>query len=267
MTNTNDSPAFLGAPYSTTVEENLASGTSLLKVSALDEDSGDSLTYSLSGTNNGHFSIGSSSGLITTAQTLDYETTSSYSLTVSVSDGTASTSTTITITVIDKNDSPAFSNSPYSSTVDENAGGSAVYTVSATDADSSDTITYYLTGTGSADFTVSPSTGVVTLTRALDYERLSSYSLTVYAIDGKVGASTNLNVTVTDVNDAPVFLATPYTTQVLENQSSGTKVLKVTASDEDTSDTLTYSLSGTNNNHFAIGGSTGVITTAQVRRL
>ncbi|KAK3732012.1 hypothetical protein QZH41_016882, partial [Actinostola sp. cb2023] len=261
VTNSNDSPTFLGSPYTTTVDENLVSATSVLTVSATDQDSSDNLTYSLTGSN--HFSIASSSGLINTAQTLDYETLSSYSLTVTVSDGTTTTTSAITITVNNNNDVPVFTNAPYTAVVDENSAGSAVYTVSATDADS-DSLQYFISGAGSEDFVLNPTTGVVTLSQALNYERKPYYFLTIFVLDGSSRVSTNLNVTVNNTNDAPSFVNAPYTTQIVENRVTGSNVYKVTGSDEDTSDTLTYSMSGTNNGHFAIGSSTGVMTTAQV---
>lgn len=184
-------------------------------------------------------------------------------MTVSVSDGTGTTTAAITITVKNKNDEPIFTNSPYSASVDENSAGLAVYTVSATDADS-DSLKYFMSGSGSEDFVLNPTTGVVTLSKALNYEMISYYFLTIFVLDGSSSVSTNLNVTVNDANDAPVFVNAPYTSKVVENCAGGSHVFKVTANDEDSSNSLTYTLSGTNNGHFSIGSSTGVITTSQV---
>ena len=52
-------------------------------VSANDPDSGDTLTYSLGG---GPFTIDSATGAITVIGALDFESTPSYSLTVTVTD-------------------------------------------------------------------------------------------------------------------------------------------------------------------------------------
>ena len=259
----NESPSFLSTPYSVSIAENLQTGTNVIQVKAFDEDSGDSLIYSLSGTNSGHFAISLSTGLVTTAQLLNQETVGSYTLNVTVTDGTASVSEALSITVIDVNDAPTFTDAPYVTTVVENDAAAAVYTVSATD-DDSDAVTFTLTGSGSVDFSLNPTTGVVTLAGALDYETVSVYYLTIRACDSNGGvATTNLNVTVVDQNDSPQFLSTPYSVNIVENLPVGTTVIKAVATDQDPSDTLTYSLSGTNNNHFNIGSSTGVITTAQ----
>ena len=263
ITDANDSPSFLGAPYTVAIKEGLTSGFTLLTASAIDDDSGDTLTYSLSGTNNADFAISSNSGLITTAKSLDYETVTSYSLTVSVSDGTVTVTTSLTITVNNKNDEPAFTDAPYSAFVNENDAGAAVYTVSASDADAADTLSFFLAGSG--NFVLVSSTGAVTLARALDYESTSFYFLSIIVLDGSGGsATTNLNVTVNDLNESPNFLSTPYSVNIEENLQIGTTVIQVKASDEDSGDALSYSIGGINSGHFAISSSTGLVTTAQL---
>ena len=264
VTDANDFPEFLGAPYATAIDEGLSSGFTLLTVTAIDDDSGDTLTYSLSGINNADFAIANSSGLISTAKSLDYEAVTSYALTVSVSDGTVAITTSLTITVNNKNDEPAFTNAPYSTAVDENDAGAAVYTVSASDQDTADSLTFFLAGSGSADFVLDSFTGAITLTRALDYESISSYFLSIIVLDDNGGsATTNLNVSVNDLNESPSFLTTPYSVSIAENLQTGTHVIQVVATDEDSGDTLTYSLTGTNSSHFAISSSTGLVTTTQ----
>lgn len=226
----NESPIFLSTPFSVSIAENLQTGVNVMRVKASDEDSGDSLTYSLSGTNSSHFAISSSTGLVTTAQLLDKETVGSYSLNVTVTDGTSSVTESLSITVSDVNDEPAFNDVPYATTVVENDAAAAVYTVSATD-DDGDSLTF--TVTGSVDFLLNPTTGVVTLADALDYESTSVYYLTIRASESNGGvATTNLNITVIDqTSDSPQFLSTPYTVNIGENLPVGTTVIKVVASD------------------------------------
>ena len=156
VSNANDSPQFLGIPYSATVSENLPIATDVIKISAFDAD-GDSLSYSLSGTNSGHFQISSSSGLVKTTQVLDYETVNYYySLTVSISDGSVNISTSLTISISNSNDAPYITNLPVS--VAENDVTSAVIDVDASDPDG-DNITFSLSGTGSDDFLINSATG------------------------------------------------------------------------------------------------------------
>lgn len=262
VVNQNDDPAFVSAPFTAQVDENLVSGSIVLKLTATDQDASDSLTFSIAGTNSGHFAV-SSTGLITTNQVLDYETINTYSLNISVSDSTATVTEALTITVRDTNDAPVFDNAPYTATVAENNASAAVYTVSATDADSGDTLTYFLSGVGSRDFSILSSTGLISLNNALDYERKSSYVLSVIVRDGNGGqATSSLTVTVSDENDSPSFIGTPYSVSLDEDVAIGTTVLQASAIDDDSSDTLTYSLSGTNSSDFSIASNTGIITTA-----
>ena len=262
VVNQNDDPAFVSAPFSAEVDENLVSGSTVLKVTATDQDASDSLSYSIAGTNSGHFAV-SSVGLITTTHVLDYESVSSYSLNISVSDGSTTITEALSVTVKDTNDSPAFNSAPYTVTVPENNVSATVYTLSATDTDSSDTLEYFLSGVGSGDFSILSSTGLVSLSSALDYERKSSYVFSVIVRDGNGGqATSSLTVTVSDENDSPDFIGTPYSASLDEDVPIGTTVLQVSATDQDTSDTLSYSLAGNNNSDFSIGSNSGIITTA-----
>ena len=262
VVNQNDDPAFVSAPFSAEVDENLVSGSTVLKVTATDQDASDSLSYSIAGTNSGHFAV-SSVGLITTTHVLDYESVSSYSLNISVSDGSTTITEALSVTVKDTNDSPAFNSAPYTVTVPENNVSATVYTLSATDTDSTDTLEYFLSGVGSGDFSILSSTGLVSLSSALDYERKSSYVFSVIVRDGNGGhATSSLTVTVSDENDSPDFIGTPYSASLDEDVPIGTTVLQVSATDQDTSDTLSYSLAGNNNSDFSIGSNSGIITTA-----
>ena len=102
----NQAPVFGSATYSFTVAENAPVWQSVGKVSATDPDEGDSVLYYITAGNGaGRFDIssGSDGGLILVWGTLDYETTSSYTLTVEARDGKAggTSSTTVDISVTD----------------------------------------------------------------------------------------------------------------------------------------------------------------------
>ena len=104
------------------------------------------------------------------------------------------------------NNAPQFSSESYSFAIAENAAvGSAVGTASATDADG-DSITYSISaGNGGGEFAIDAASGAITLAAALDYEKTTSYALTVTANDGNhAGTDTaSATVSVTDVLDTP----------------------------------------------------------------
>ena len=82
--------------------ENVSTGTSVATVSASDAES-ETITYAITAGNTGNaFTINSSTGAITTAAALDYETTTSYSLTITATDAWGNaTTTTQTVNVTD----------------------------------------------------------------------------------------------------------------------------------------------------------------------
>lgn len=261
MNDLNDAPVFQGTPYSTFVCENLPDSTSVLQITATDQDSNETLTYALSGTNSSHFQISSSTGLILTAQELDFEVLNYYSLTVSVSDGSTTVSQPLTITITDANDSPTFVDAPYSVQVNENDISALVFKVNATDPDN-DTLHFTLSGSRSSHFTIHSLTGLVTLTQTLNFEDAAIYVLTLTVSDGEGGVNvTTLTVEIIDQNDSPSFANTPFSVAIDENIDIGTQVILASATDEDENSTLTYALSGTNSSYFAIS-ITGIISTA-----
>ena len=83
-----------------TIDENLPIDTVIYDANAIDVD-GDTLTYSLSGTEKDHFKIDSDDGEVRFLQSTDYETKSSYLFDVVVSDGELSDTKTIYINIAD----------------------------------------------------------------------------------------------------------------------------------------------------------------------
>ena len=95
-----------------------------------------------------------------------------------------------------------------------------------------------------------------------DHESKSSYSVTVKADDNNGGTATiDVTITVADVNEPPKFDSATATREVPENTEAGGNIgAPVTANDPD-SDTLTYTLGGTDANFFDIDTSTGQLQT------
>ena len=94
------------------------------------------------------------------------------------------------MTVTDVAEAPSFDEAGYSFEVAADAAtASSVGTVSATDPDADDTLTYSITsGNAGRKFSIGSSTGEVTVAGTLDPDVLAFYVLTIEARDGSGGA-------------------------------------------------------------------------------
>ena len=111
-TTTNTAPVFTDGESTTrTVAENTAAGVNIGMAIAATDANNDALTYTLGGTDAAAFAIESTTGQLQTKAALDYETKTSYtvSVSVSVSDGSLTDAITVTITVTDLDDTPPVS--------------------------------------------------------------------------------------------------------------------------------------------------------------
>jgi len=180
--------------------------------------------------------------------------------TTAFSSATASAS----ITVNPVNDTPVVDDQAFS--VNENsANGTVVGSVVASDVDAGDHLTYSITASNTdGAFAVDPDTGqiVVANNAVLDYETTPVFHLTVQVEDsGALTDTAIVTINLNNVNEAPVVNDQGFS--VDENAANGTVVGAVTASDVDSGDSLTYSItSGNIGGGFAIDARTGQITVA-----
>ena len=271
VNNLNDNPPQFALASSTfSTPENT---TAVTTITANDPD-GDDLSFALtSTTDSSHFTIDPASGTLSFNQAPDFETPqdsntdNTYDLELSVADGINTTSANITVSVTNVNDvAPSFAAATDSSSVSENTSG-VVYTASATDIEG-DTPTYSLAGTDSAHFTIDSSNGELSLANALDFETPqdhnsnNDYELEITASDGVNSTALALTVSVQDLNDnTPSFATTSDSIQVAENTSGS--IYTAAATDLDATDTITYSLSGTDSALLQIGASNGALSFQQ----
>ena len=260
-----NAPSFALESHSLDVAEN--TGGTIYTAAATDADAIDSLTYSLQGTDADNFSIHYSSGALTFYRAPDYEQPTDqngdqrYHLEVKASDGTYSAILSLTVEVSNLNDnSPSFAAASESFELPESSSG-IVYSAAASDLDG-DAITYSISGTDSSFFTINSSSGALTPASALDFESPqdqdgdNTYELEIAASDGVSSASLTLSIELSDVNDnAPSFGQSSEALTVTEN-SSGI-FYKAVASDLDATDSLSYSLQGSDAQHFSVNASSG----------
>ncbi|MBI5165438.1 MAG: DUF4347 domain-containing protein [Magnetospirillum sp.] len=133
----------------------------------------------------------------------------SRTLSVTVQDGTAaaaSTAATAQVWVTRENDQPGTLSDADAgaNTVAENAGVGATVAVTALSTDpDGDSLSYSLTDDAGGKFAINPTTGVVTVNGALDYETATSHAITVQASDGSLTRTQSVTINVTNVNEAP----------------------------------------------------------------
>jgi hypothetical protein len=272
LINLHDAPIFqVTGPFS--VAENSTAGTSVGTVSATDSDPGQTVSYAITGGNtSGAFLIDAETGEITVANpaALDYETTSSFALTVTATDDDTpalSSSSSVIVFVDDGNDAPVIADQTFA--IDENsAQGTLAGAVAASDPDGGQTLTYSIVGGNAAGaFAIDAATGAITVQdkSQLDFEVTPTFALTVQVADNgtsSLSSTATITIDLNDLNESATFVsAGPF--EVDENVPAGTVVGTVTATDPDHATTLTYAITAGNlNGAFAIDSATGEITVA-----
>ena len=158
------------------------------------------VTYAITAGNDAAaFALDASAGALTVAGALDYETTASYSLTLSASDaagGTAAVTVTITVAKADK--PPVFGSASYAfSVADSVTIGTRIGTVSATDPEGATVVYEISAGNAASHWAVDALAGHVVVGAQLNQATTPSYSLTIKAITGRDSPSATATVTVT----------------------------------------------------------------------
>ena len=258
----NEPPEFSVETASREVPENTEAGVAIgAPVTAADPDTGDTPAYTLGGTDAAFFDIDASTGQLLTQAALDYETKSSYTVTVTASDGalTATVDVTVTVTNIDEAGTVTLStNQP---------PARAEITAALTDPDegvtgavwqwerSSDGNTDWADiGTGSPSYT--PVDGDV------GYHLRATASYTDGHGPGKTAQAASTQAVQARANRPPEFDSATATREVPENTEAGENIGDpVTANDPDTGDTPAYTLEGADADSFDIDSASGQIQT------
>jgi len=235
------------------VAENAPVTTVVYTTVATDPD-GDSLTYSLSGSDAAAFDI-SSTGVVTLKASADFETKSSYSFNVVVSDGDLTDTQAVTVTVGNvAGEAPVFTSGTTASIAENSPIATVVYDANVTGANA----TFALTGADAAAFSINPTTGEVTFKASPDYEAETTYTIGIIATQDGGTSTQNVTISVTDVVEpGPTFTSATASLAIDENVPTSTVVY-----DADATGTgeITYSLTGADAGFFSINEETGVVT-------
>ncbi|CAD5125874.1 unnamed protein product [Dimorphilus gyrociliatus] len=177
---------------------------------------------------------------------IDYETVPHFKLVINAYDGGSprlSDSLVVNIDIIDSNDSPPIFNlSRFSAEIPENSNvGTQVRSVTATDLDTNDVLSYTITNYKDK-FQIDEKSGMLTVAGKLDYERETKYDVIVVCSD-KAGldATAVVSVSVTNVNDNyPTidvkYLAEDGSNRIVETAEKGDYVARLSVSDADEPD-------------------------------
>lgn len=278
VTDTNDNrPMWDHEEFLTSMTEDSAVGSIVTKVHAIDLDLGENrkISYSLLSSDSEHFTIDSSTGIVSLSSSLDRERRDVFNLTVRAMDSgrpRLSAVTNLVVRVVDVNDNPPqFASKYYFASISEGVDlGTDVVRVMATSRDIgvNAEISYtIIAGNEHRKFGIETETGLVSVTGKLDFERAKEYFLTIQAQDGGTPPLSNhatVNISIMDVNDnVPIFTQLSYGASVNENSLVGSSIITLTATDLDQGQNgqILYEIvHGDQQNQFTIDQTSGLVS-------
>ncbi|KAM8879066.1 protocadherin Fat 1a isoform 5-T7 [Spinachia spinachia] len=287
LTDVNDNaPQFRAADYKATIASDVPRGTSVVKIGASDMDEGSNadIEYSIEADVENveeNFEIHSTSGVVTTKESLIGLENELYAFFVRAKDtGNPPQHSVVQVyirIVAPETPVPKFAETHYRYTIAEDLPIGAEIDV--VHAESEQPVVYSLAkgntpeSNGDEVFVVDRDSGALKLQKSLDHETTKWYQLTLLAQSKhenyEIVTSVSVNIQVKDVNDnEPVFESDPYEAVVVENLPSGTQVIQVKATDQDsgTNGHVLYSLDPKQNPReiselFAVNSESGWVTT------
>lgn len=262
----NDMNPVITAPGSVAFVENSNSAVLTVTSSDPDQDQVQTFTYSLSGADDGKFSLDENTGVLTFNTIPDYEIQQVYNLTLEVNDGLfISQPQALVVNVQPLNDIAPVMITAESVSINENHTGTVIALMSSdADQDQVQTFTYTISGTDASAFSVA-SNGVLQFNASPDYETKKSYSILTAVNDGVHDSNTKaLSVTINPLNDIAPVLSVNAEDTVNENFLGEAANLSYVDNDEDQVQTFTYRLLGEDANSFMVDNRTGVVSFSQM---
>ena len=245
VTDINDNaPVFDRSSYNFNTSENNVVFSEFVTAVDADLGSNSDITYFISDPVEDLVQINTITGEITLSNALDFEAMTSIDLTVYARDGgmpPLNSSVVVTITVGDVNEEvPVFTQAVYTTDVIEGVANVTIATVSLSN---NDEAFEFSLADDFDTFAIDPTSGEITAIISLDYESICAYRLIVTATnlehqnnESLLQSTAIVEVFVINVHDVPpVFNQSMYAVSVYENQTAGSLVTVVYATDEDSS--------------------------------
>ncbi|XP_058985182.1 fat-like cadherin-related tumor suppressor homolog isoform X2 [Musca domestica] len=268
-------PTFSNLVYNMDVPENNEKGSSILKITAFDPDEGPNgdVRYYLDDDDlDKMFEIDIHSGWITQLGTLDRELQSEYYFNVLASDNGQSKQTskvTVSIAVRDYNDNPPLFKQTFQMfSVPENALPGTVLNqllISDLDSEKNNLQFFIVSGDNKSQFQIA-NTGELFVSKALDRESISSYSISVAVTDGKFVSYTDVSINVLDINDNfPICISPKYEIAIPESTPVSASIVKINAIDIDDVENsrIRFYVTGNYSEDFYVDKDQGILRVAE----
>ncbi|MDC1361438.1 cadherin repeat domain-containing protein [Gammaproteobacteria bacterium] len=272
ITNVNERPVISLAKI-----DDIEEGKTLVAtISAFDPDANTSLTYTfISAEDSDLFTIGAKTGVIKFKTTPDHEkprdsgSNNSINFSVKVSDGALVAVQEYSFDIVNRNEPPSFDTTIPSINDIGNLeeGNTQIASISASDSDVQDSLTYSLINSvGAKDeglISINKKTGIVSFKVSPDYEKPidvgsdNSINFSVQVSDGALIDVQEYSFAITNKNEAPVI-----TTTIFSISENNVIVGAISASDVDSGTTLSYGLAagaGSDEQLFDINSTTGAL--------
>ena len=242
-----------------TINENEAIGTIIGTISLQDENSNEeditNFTLTLSGSDANSFTIDGDK--LKSNEIFNFETKTSYFITIEARDGSKNLTKAFEITIINEIEPESILLS--NTTINENeAIGTLIGTISIEDENSDEeditNFTLTLSGSDANSFTIDGDK--LKSNEIFNFEIKSSYSITIGATNGSKNLTQTFEITILDVFESGHILLS--NTSINENEAIGTLIGTISIQDLNLTElditNFTLILSGTNSNSFTIDG-------------
>ena len=176
----------------------------------------ESVTWSKSGTDESFFSITSAGGVLTISardfeSPVDNGSNNTYVVTITATDSVGNaTNQTLTATITNLNEAPTITtaSSAATHTISQAENISSVVTYAGSDVDAGTTLTWSISGTDAADFSINSSSGVLAFATNPDFEAPvdsdtnNSYIVIIAVSDGSMTDTQTVTITITNSNES-----------------------------------------------------------------
>lgn len=269
VSDVNDNTPIFNVTSPINVTEDARPGFVITMATATDADKESQLVYTLKRQSVANmFAVSRFIGSVTLLKTLDYETTKTYDLTVSVSDGLHSDDVDLRINVLDVNDNaPVFNNSSYQVTLTNSIDANKpLLQIRAYDKDSgSNQILRYSFLKTVPDFKINDITGVISSKKRIEVNgRDALIQILAVATDQGIPSQKSFVYVRVLITREPKFDRAQYSASVREDAVIGTSVMTVQATENARNIPLariSYVIeSGNFLNKFRIGQRSGTIS-------